>query len=301
MSGLSFVALGVGDAFSALSYSSCLAVHADGAWLLVDCPHPIRKILRESGRAAGVDLDVGSFEAVVVTHLHADHASGLEGFGYFTHFVLDARPNRRGTSPRPTVRSPEPNRRGTSPRPTVRSHEPDRSASDPHATMQGDGLRRRVTLLAHPSVSARLWDGHLAAGMEALMDPATHAVSCHTLPDYFDLRPLSETVPVTAGPFEISCRRTIHHVPTTALRIRAGGRCLGISADTCFDPELLAWLSGADLIVHETNHGVHTPYEKLAALPSELRGRMRLIHYPDDFDVARSAIAPLRQGTLHAV
>src|SRR5712664_2829835 len=61
MSGLAVVALGVGDAFSARYYS------------------------------AGVALDVGDFAAVVVTHLPADHSSGLEGFGYFAHFVLGRR------------------------------------------------------------------------------------------------------------------------------------------------------------------------------------------------------------------
>ena len=57
--------------------------------------------------------------------------------------------------------------------------------------------------------------------------------------------------------------------------VRAAGRCLGYSADTAFDPALLSWLSEADLIVHETNLGpIHTPYEKLASLPSDLRGKM---------------------------
>src|SRR5512140_3729874 len=82
--GLAFVPLGVGDAFSALRYSSCVAVEAEGRWLLVDCPHPIRKILREGSARAGVALDVGSFEAVVVTHVHADHASGLEVLGFYS-------------------------------------------------------------------------------------------------------------------------------------------------------------------------------------------------------------------------
>src|SRR5258708_34943926 len=95
MSGLAVVALGVGDAFSARYYSSCLAVGAEGAWLLVDCPHPIRKILREAGGAAGVALDAGDFAAVVVSHLHADHSSGLQGFGYFPPFVLRRRTRLR--------------------------------------------------------------------------------------------------------------------------------------------------------------------------------------------------------------
>jgi ribonuclease BN (tRNA processing enzyme) len=244
-----FVPLGVGDAFSARWYSSCLAIEAEGAWLLVDCPHPIRKILREASATAGVDLDVDRFEAVVVTHLHADHASGLEGFGYFAHFVL----------------------------------------------------RRPARLVAHADVVARLWDGHLAAGMERLLPSVDAPARCMKLEDYFAWTPLALERALQVGPFTIECRKTIHHIPTTALRVRAGGRTLGISADTAFDPSLIAWLAEADLVIHETNYGVHTPYEKLAALPAALRSKMRLIHYPDAFDLANSAIEPLTQGRAYEV
>ena len=58
---------------------------------------------------------------------------------------------------------------------------------------------------------------------------------------------------------------------------------------------------GAALIVHETNYGVHTPYEKLAALPARVRQKMRLIHYPDDFDVAASSLEVLEQGRCYRV
>jgi ribonuclease BN (tRNA processing enzyme) len=246
---LRVLTLGVGDAFSARWYSSSLALEAEGAWLLVDCPHPIRKILRESGEAAGVSIDVGDFSGVALTHLHADHASGLEGFGYFSHFLLG----------------------------------------------------KRQVLLTHPLVAADLWDGHLRSSMAHLMpSPGAPTVEMD-LSDYFDLRPLAEREATALGPFSVECRRTIHHIPTTAFRIRAGGRCLGYSADTAFDPDLIGWLAEADLVIHETNHGVHTPYEKLAALPAALRAKMRLIHYPDDFDVAGSAIEPLSQGRLFAV
>jgi len=95
--------------------------------------------------------------------------------------------------------------------------------------------------------------------------------------------------------------RSVHSIPTRALRIRAGGRCLGLSADTAFDPALIDWLAEADLIVHETGHGPHTPYEKLAELPARLRAKMRLIHYPDDFDAAASLIEPLVPGRSYAV
>lgn len=233
--GLRLLCLGTGDAFSARWYSSCLAVEAEGTRLLIDCPHPIRKLLRESGSAAGVPLDVGDFAAVVLTHLHADHASGLEGWFYYHHFAFGS----------------------------------------------------RAILLTHPDVAAEPWGGHL--GPDA------------TLGGRFDLRALSDSAPTTFGPFSIECRRTLHPIPTFALRLRAGGRTLGYSADTSYDPTLIDWLSPADLIVHETNLGIHTPYEKLAALPAELRAKLRLIHYPDDFDVEGSVIEPLVQGRAYEV
>ena len=241
---LSFVPLGVGDAFSALHYSSCLAVEHEGRWLLIDCPHPIRKMMRE-GLGPGVDLD--AVEAVALTHLHADHASGLEGYGYFCRFALG----------------------------------------------------RRAVIAANPAVTERLWDGHLAAGMERLVVPGEPAR--RSLADYFELVPLAVGEATRIGPFEVECRHTRHHIPTTAFRIRAGGRTLGYSADTSFDEDLIAWLGEADRFVHETNLGIHTPYEALAALPEATRARMWLHHYPDDFDLEGSAIEPLREGRRYEV
>lgn len=246
---LSFVTLGVGDAFSALYYSSCLALEAEGQVLLVDCPHPIRKMMREASASSGVELDVDRVAGLVLTHLHADHSSGVEGLGYFSFFVL----------------------------------------------------KRKLPLLAHPKVTHRLWEGHLAAGMEDLIHEPGGAPQRHDFEDYFAPQALSTQTAVRFGPFSIEARMTYHHVPTTALRIRAGGRCLGYSADTAYDEGLIAWLSEADLVVHETNYGVHTPYAKLAALPEAQRTKMRLIHYPDEFDREASNIEPLSQGRRYFV
>ena len=66
-------------------------------------------------------------------------------------------------------------------------------------------------------------------------------------------------------------------------------------ADAC---ERLLARHEATTLVHT---GVHTPYEKLAALPAALRARMRLVHYPDDFDLASSVIEPLHQGRSYDV
>lgn len=247
--GLGFIPLGVGDAFSARHYSSCVALEADGRWLLVDCPHPIRKILREGSAPSGAALDVGSFDGVVVTHVHADHASGLEGLGFFSHFAL----------------------------------------------------HRRVRLVAHPKVAAGLWDGRLAGGMTELADAVTWTRRRMGFADYFDVQPLDEARAIRVGPFEVECRLTRHVVPTTALRIRAGGRVLGISSDTAFDEGLVAWLAEADLALHETGSGIHTPYAALAALPAATRAKLRLIHYADAFDVAASEIEALVEGRRYEV
>src|SRR5512141_155664 len=89
--GLELLPIGVGDAFSVKHFSTSLALRAEGHWLLVDCPHPLRKMLREASIVAGLTLDVADLDAVVVTHLHADHASGLEGYGFYSRFVLGRR------------------------------------------------------------------------------------------------------------------------------------------------------------------------------------------------------------------
>lgn len=248
---LTFVTLGIGNAFSALYYSSCLALHAEQTWLLIDCPHPIRKMMRDASQATSLALDVANVSAVALTHLHGDHISGLEGFAFYFRYALAG---------------------------------------------------RRVPLLAHPDVVSQLWSGHLSAAMEFSVSEPGQPPAQRSFQDFFELTVLDETRAVTFGPFAIECRRTIHSIPTTAFRIRASGRCLGYSADTAHDPGLIEWLAAADVIIHETGPaGLHTPYEKLAALPTDLRGRMRLIHYPDDFDARTSVIEPLQQGRCYVV
>ena len=156
---------------------------------------------------------------------------------------------------------------------------------------------KRVNLITSPEVRACLWDERLRASMSTLWDG--QRFRSMTFDSYFEHTPLSWVDVLALGPFQIRARRTIHHVPTSALLIEAAGRKIGYSSDTAFDPELIAFLEPADLIIHETNFGpAHTPYDALAQLPSELRAKMRLIHYPDIFDTQSSNIAVLREGQV---
>lgn len=239
--------LGVGDAFSARYYSSTFALETEGQWLLVDCPHPIRKLMREASTTAGLALDVGQIQAVVLTHLHADHASGLEGIGFFSRYILG----------------------------------------------------RRMPLITLPAIGAEVWPRHLAASMEWSLQRVGEPPVQRALEQFFDFIPLRPGEPVTQGPFVIQGRPAIHNIPTVAVRVSAAGRMVGYSADTAFDPDLIAWLGEADLVVHEASGGfMHTAYEDLAALPEPLRRKLRLIHYADDFDPARSALQVLREGRM---
>ena len=242
---LQFTPLGVGDAFSTRHYSSSLLVSAQGTTLLIDCPHPIRKMMHEVASTQKPDLT--DVDAVVLTHLHADHVSGLEGYLFFSRFLLG----------------------------------------------------RKGTVAAHPLVLADLWDHHLMAGMGRLNVDGRK--ENFTLADYADTVPLDDTAEISIGPFSIACRRTIHHIPTFALRLTADGVTLAYSADTAYDPTLLTWLKDADLIIHETGKHIHTPYEKLTELPEADREKMRLIHFPDSFDPDASDIECLVQGRRYTV
>ncbi len=244
--GLRLLTLGVGDAFSTTAYSTCFALEAEGVWILVDCPHPILKMLREAGAAAGRAVPADRISAVVLTHLHADHCSGLETFGFYCRFKL----------------------------------------------------QRRLPILAHPSVISGLWPNHLAAGMQWAAQGPGQAPIERRFEDFFQWIPLEETQPVSVGPFAVRCRPTIHSVPTTALTFEAGGRRLGYSSDTAFDPSLIDWLSSSDMILHEATPGfLHTPCESLDTLPAAIRQKMRLVHFDDGFDPSRHNIAAMQQGT----
>jgi ribonuclease BN (tRNA processing enzyme) len=250
MSGFRLLSLGVGDAFSAIYYSSCFALEAKGQWLLVDCPHPIRKIFREGSRAAGLSMDVDQLQALVLTHLHGDHASGVEGLAFYFRYVLG----------------------------------------------------RKLPLITHPDVAAALWTKHLAGSMEWSLQQAHQAPAHRTLEDFIELIPLEENHSLRQGPFELTCRKTLHNIPTVAYTIQAEGRTLGHSADTAFDPLLIDWLAGADLIVHEACGGfMHTAYDDLLTLPDRVRQKMRILHFPDTFDVTASQIEPLHQGRIYSI
>ncbi len=154
---------------------------------------------------------------------------------------------------------------------------------------------QRLKLHTTQEVRDVIWDERLKGSMGHLSDG--EEVRERHFEDFYDYRPLAWEGTNRIGPFNVKIRRTKHHVPTSALLVEAGGRKFGYSCDTAFDSELIDFLEPADLIFHETNIGpAHTDIEQLQRLPDHVKAKMRLIHYPDGFDLGTSEIAPPREG-----
>lgn len=155
--------------------------------------------------------------------------------------------------------------------------------------------KKKAKLYAVPEVLAGLWETRLRGGMDTLLETPTGPSRKLELTDYADVIPLAPGENAI-GALTLEHRPTLHHIPTSALRLRAGGRVIGYSADTAFDPTLIAWLAASDLFFHETNLGVHTPLASLLTTPADVQARMRLIHYPDLLDPDTAPIVCAREG-----
>lgn len=155
--------------------------------------------------------------------------------------------------------------------------------------------QRRVNLHASPEVHAVVWPQRLQGSMQTLYDGSKP--QSLTYEDYFAPHTLRWGTPTSVGPFRVTTRRTKHHVPTSALMLECEGATLGYSADAAFEPELIEFLSPADVIIHETNLGPsHSDFGSLLTLPEAIRAKMWLVHYPDVFDPQGAAIRCATEG-----
>lgn len=68
--------LGVGDSESMNYWNTNLLLETEGGRLLIDCGYTIKYALRDVG------LTLADIDAILITHVHADHVFGLERFGY---------------------------------------------------------------------------------------------------------------------------------------------------------------------------------------------------------------------------
>lgn len=275
---------GVGDAFTETYHNAsfCIEEVASGLRLQIDCPPAFPRVLADFRHKSGRDLGVGNIDHLLLTHLHGDHCGGTEAYLYLRRFVFKRKPTLLGAPEVLDALWPTRLRGGMEQLLlSVPTWTPDALAE---RAAQGGGP-------AEPRSSE--------ADAQFLADPGGPVTALGLL-DYTMRQDLERGV-TRLGPLRIERRFTRHHIPTTALRISVDGASrplVGYSADTAFDPELIDWLAEAELIIHETNFGVHTPLQSLLMLPESLRSRMRLIHYPDMLDPASCPIRCLREGEI---
>jgi ribonuclease BN (tRNA processing enzyme) len=159
--------------------------------------------------------------------------------------------------------------------------------------------KKRPRLYTSPEALEDLW-AKLRGSMSWKRDDKTgEFYRGFSLEDYFDVRvwPMGSTQQLCGGTFQTHLN--IHPVPTFGFKVSFDGRVFGYAGDTAFDPQYIEWLSDCDLIVHEcSTPPPHTSYESLMTIDPAVRQRMRLIHYSDDFDPAKSIIKPLEEGVL---
>jgi ribonuclease BN (tRNA processing enzyme) len=244
-----FVPLGIGDLFSAAHYPTSLLLVADDQRLLIDCPSPLLRMLRDASATSGIAVGLDDVRHVILTHLHGDHAGGLECVGFHGRF---------------------------------NSHKP-------------------AHLWTLPEIAADLWEHRLRGSMAYDLDADSSLIECYRLEDFFNLHLLSPDRPTQIANVTVHVRRTRHAPPCFGFKVFFEGRSLGYSSDTAYDSHHVAFLKECDVIIHETGHGIHTPYEALASLPESVRRKIRLIHVEDDLEPARLQLPLLDEGMYYEV
>lgn len=78
--------LGTGSAFAKKYYNNNALITVNGQRLLVDCGNTAPRALYESG------LIFNDLDAILITHIHADHVGGLEELAYQMKFKFGRKP-----------------------------------------------------------------------------------------------------------------------------------------------------------------------------------------------------------------
>lgn len=261
--------LGVGDSFTEIHNYSSFVINADGRFTLVDCPDGLPKILREANHVADIGVRFEKINHIILTHLHGDHSNGLEGLAFSKKFFHGG---------------------------------------------------EKAIIYSIREVFKDLWPQKLKAAMKQLYLGPPEKIGtlsfrelrkkCQKVrfEDYFIPIPLEFNQINRVNNLEVEIKYVKHHIPTFGLKAKFGGKALGYSSDTFFDPSLIEFLWDCDMIIHEcdiqqtTPHrGVHTDYNELLRLPESIKQKIFLIHYPDTANQHDLDLKLLQQGHVYDI
>lgn len=239
--------IGTGGAFAELHYHTNFILVKGKTHLAVDCGLTFKQALRSTAGLVPTDL-----KSMLITHAHPDHAGSLADFALRHRY--------------PGVRfigQPPP------------------------------------TLVVPDVMATEIWEHTLRGGLACNERPGQAFLK---LSDYFQLHPVPllresprRTHAVRFGELSFELFRTMH-IPESSKSWEDSGLSYGlylpderllVSVDTRFDPDLLAeYGPRADTIFHDVQFftgGVHAPLAELQTLDPDLRRRMYLMHYTDDW------------------
>ncbi len=155
---------------------------------------------------------------------------------------------------------------------------------------------KKPTIHTIKEVFDDLWEHKLKGSMGTGFAKGSFDTVKRKFEDFFRKNVLQPNKTNEVNGLDVKIRRTIHPVPTIALKISYKGKSLGYSSDTTFDPKLIGFLKDCDVIFHETGDVTHTRYEDLIGLPKAVKNKMRLIHYSDEIAAKKPEIKPLTEG-----
>lgn len=249
---LRVVFIGVGSAFAKRRRQSNMLLIQGDHHVLIDCGTQGPLALNDIG------LSVLDVQCYLPTHSHADHVGGFEEIMLMNRYS-------------PT---------------------------------NGNGSPKLIILRDYQDL---LWSKSLSGGSEFCEVNQGRSLQ---ITDFFEvLRPKTQQVHgrkvwvYQHGPMEIMIMRT-RHFPDSAISVDESQWCSGvflnrrvwISGDTMFDQEYPErFYEDAEIMFHDCQlfqGGVHASYHELMTLKPEIRKKMFLYHYGDNWDQLKTWVKP---------
>ena len=84
------IVTGTGDAFSAERFGSSGLLETSEGYVAIDCPGCPLAMYRKASERSGIQIDPSRIHDLILTHLHADHAGGLETMAFYRKYLAPA-------------------------------------------------------------------------------------------------------------------------------------------------------------------------------------------------------------------